>query len=205
MENEICELSAETADVLELGVILGRSQAFGLVAGRCSAAQAQSLRQLREEKKHLRLSPTWKDFCPRYLGMSGSQADRIIAMLDEFGPGYFELAQLTRISADTYRAVEPVVKDHALHYNGEVITLDPGNARKVAEAVAKLRREAAVKTPPVEKGMEGLILSIDKRFQQIVADIEHMANQSGDNWKLFSDVIDRMGRTLGRLIRENKL
>jgi hypothetical protein len=204
MENEIRELSAEDADLLELGVTLGHNQAFSLVAGRCSAAQAQSLRQLREERKYLKVSPTWKDFGPRYLGMSSSQADRIIAMLDEFGPGYFELAQLTRISADTYRAVEPVVKDHALHFNGEVITLDPENARKVAAAVAELRREAAVNPPRPEKQPEERILDIDKRFDRIIADIAHLARQNGDNWPLCAHSIIRMGSELGRLIEENR-
>ena len=205
MENEIREWTAEDAAVLDLGVVLGHGQAFGLVAGRCSAAQAQSLGRLREEKKYLKASPTWKEFCPKYLGMSSSQADRIIALLDEFGPGYFELAHLTRISADTYRAVEPVVKDHALHFNGEAITLDPENARKVAAAVAELRREAAVKPPRPTNGMGDLIADIDQRFEQIINDIEHMLSQGGDNWKQLSAAVDRMGIALGRLIKENRL
>ena len=36
--------------VLELGFALGQSHTFGLVAGRCSAAQAHGIRKLREEK-----------------------------------------------------------------------------------------------------------------------------------------------------------
>jgi hypothetical protein len=48
------DLSADTAAadaaLMELGFALGQSHTFGLVAGRCSAAQAQGLRQLRESK-----------------------------------------------------------------------------------------------------------------------------------------------------------
>ena len=202
MENEILELSAEGAEVLALGVTLGHGQAFGMVAGRCSAAQAQNLRCLREEKKYLKVSPTWKEFAPPYLGMSSSQADRIIAMLDEFGPGYFELAQLTRISAETYRAIEPVVKDHALHFNGEVIALDPENARKVAAAVAELRRGAAAK-PRTEKSPDERMLDIDRRFDRIIADMAHLVRQDADNWPLCAHSIIRMGAELGRLVQEN--
>jgi hypothetical protein len=84
---------------------------FGLIADRCSAAQAETLRRVREEKLYLKCSPKWEEFCRQYFGMSYSQADRIIRLLEKFGPNYFALSQLTRISADVYRAIEPAVKD----------------------------------------------------------------------------------------------
>ena len=49
MENQTCEQpSAE--DLVGLGVVLGQNQTFGLLAGRCSAAQAETIRRLRVEK-----------------------------------------------------------------------------------------------------------------------------------------------------------
>ena len=48
-EELIPELAAADVALLELGVVLGQNQAFGVVAGRCSAAQAQTIRRLREE------------------------------------------------------------------------------------------------------------------------------------------------------------
>jgi len=205
VENPFSGLSAEDAELLELGGVLGEHHAFALVAGRCSAAQAQCLKKLREEKKYKRLNPDWREFCAQYLNISGAQADRIIALLEEFGPGYFELSQLTRISADTYRAIAPVVKDHALHFNGEAIELNPENARRVAAAVAELRRAAAVKPPPAPKGMESAIEDIDKRFAQIVEDIEHLLRQSDQNWSQFAAAVDRMSLALARLIKENRI
>jgi hypothetical protein len=41
------ELPADDAELLDLGSVLGQNLTFGLVAGRCSAAQAASLRRLR--------------------------------------------------------------------------------------------------------------------------------------------------------------
>jgi hypothetical protein len=42
MKNEpLCELTAENVELLELGIALGQNHAFGVIAGRCSAAQAE--------------------------------------------------------------------------------------------------------------------------------------------------------------------
>ena len=82
----------------------------------------------------------WRDFCSRYLRMSGSQADKIIHLWEEFGEGFFKVAQLTRISPQTYRAIAPAVREEALHLNGEVIELRVENSRQLAEAVARHRR-----------------------------------------------------------------
>src|SRR3954452_24321488 len=133
-------------DLLKLGVSLGQAHTFGLVAGRCSAAQADHLRRLREEKRYVQLDPHWREFCPKYLGMSSSQADRIISYLDEFGPQFFQLSQLTRISADTYRAIAPAIRDGAIQAGGETVELAPENARQVAAAVAELRRDHGNRT-----------------------------------------------------------
>ena len=116
MENEVNE-------VLDLGVVLGQNQAFGLIAGRCSAAQAESIRRIRTEQLYKRVAEHWRDFCPQYLKMSGSQADNIIRLWEEFGAGYFEVAQLTRVSPETYRAIEPAVENGVLNLNGEQIEL----------------------------------------------------------------------------------
>ena len=47
---------------LDLGEWLGRRQAFSMVAGICSAADARSLNEIRENKKYKRLGLTWDDF-----------------------------------------------------------------------------------------------------------------------------------------------
>jgi len=62
--------AARDAALLDLGVALGQTHAFGLIAGRCSAAQAEGLRRLREDKLYKRLAETWDEFCRTYLQIS---------------------------------------------------------------------------------------------------------------------------------------
>jgi hypothetical protein len=143
-------LAAGDAALLELGVILGENFAFSLVAGRCTAASAESIRRLRNEKLYKRCTEKWDDFCPQYLKMSRVEADRTIKLLEEFGPTYFELSQLTRVSPETFRAIAPAIEDGVLHHNGEAIPLNADNSRKVAAAVAEMRSALPKKSPEQE-------------------------------------------------------
>jgi len=210
------ELAAEGAALLELGVVLGENHAFGLIAGRCSAAQAAGLRRLREEKLYKRCCEKWDDFCPRYLKMSRSEADRTIKLLDEFGPVYFELSQLTRVSAETYRAIEPAIQDGALHYEGEVIDLNPENARKIASAVAELRRTLPkasergslmqeIRDLGHEVHLVDRIAKLNQCCNAVIAEFEKI---SGDRSLpaarvLFNSALARVRTELGRVATEN--
>lgn len=151
-EELVSELSAEDA-LVELGFALGRNHAFGLIAGRCSAAQAEGIRRLREEKQYKKCCETWEEFCPNYLRMSRGEADRTIRILEEFGPAYFELSQLTRVSPEAFRTIAPAIYDGALHVDDEAIELNSENSRKVAAAVAELRRAIPKKdrTPELQQ------------------------------------------------------
>jgi hypothetical protein len=165
--------------MLDLGIALGQQHAFGLIAGRCSAAQAETLRRVREEKLYLKCSPTWAQFCAGYVGMSASQADRTIARLEEFGPNYFALSQLTRVSAETYRAIAPAVRDGTIECQGEIIELAPENVRKVAAAVAELRKAASPgKAPAPASGRQDLD-ELTRRFNELLADVRRAAEADG--------------------------
>jgi hypothetical protein len=132
---------------LDLGRLLGRREAFNIVAGRCSAADAAILRDIREQRLWEGYSENWGAFCSEYLHISKTAANRIIQMLNDFGTQYFEIAQLTRISPETYRMIAPSIHDGELHTNGEAIALIPENAEKVAAAVAALRTSAPKPQP----------------------------------------------------------
>ena len=169
-EQTLPESKAGENALVELGFALGQSHTFGLVAGRCSAAQAQGIRHLREEKLFKRLCEKWDDFCPRYLRMSRAEADRIIRHLQEFGPAYFELSQLTRISPETFRAIAPAVTDGVLHHKGEAIELTAGNSRKVIAVIAEMRRDLS-REPDVQQRIHGLA----ERCIAILAEIDRIA------------------------------
>src|SRR5262249_29960883 len=150
---------------------LGENLAFGVVSGRTAAAQAACLHRLREEKLFQALEPTWEQFCPRYLKISRAEADRTIRLWEEFGAGYFEMAQLTRVSTETYRTRAPAVKDGALHIDGEAIELNAETSDRVSAAVARLRRalprKAAPKKPHDIDGPRSRSMDLIREFQQI--------------------------------------
>jgi hypothetical protein len=165
------------AGVLELGVALGQSHTFGLVAGRCSAAQALAIRRLREEKLFKQCCDRWEDFCPNYLNMCRAEADRIIRLLEEFGPSYFELSQVIRISAETFRAIAPAVSDGVLLHKGEAIPINGENARKVAAAVVEIRsarpkNRAESNTPAAD--LKHQIHSLAERCVAMVAELDRV-------------------------------
>jgi hypothetical protein len=161
---------------LELGTLIGRRQAFSIIAGRCSAADAACLRQIRNQKSYRKLELGSKEFCSQHLGMSHTQANRLISYLDEFGPEYFDLAQLTGISPDEYRAIAPAVKDQAIHYNGQVIALLPENTGQLTAAVSGLRREAprtASATPTVSSAER--LRRVEHRSAEFLTEIRELA------------------------------
>lgn len=162
-EESNTDAAAAEAALLDLGVALGQTHAFGLIAGRCSAAQADTLRRLRDGRLYKRLTETWDDFCRGYLRISKTEADRTIRLLEEFGPAYFDVSQLTRISPETYRAIAPAIRNGMLHFQNEAIPLSPEHSRKVAAAVAELRRGIPKRTPSPES----------QRLLQELSDIEH--------------------------------
>jgi hypothetical protein len=207
MENPFPEIPAETAGLLTLGVALGENVAFGVVSGRTAAAQAACLQRVRQEKLFLALEPTWERFCPKYLQISRAEADRVIRLWEEFGSAYFEVAQLTRISADTYRAIAPAMSDGALHVDGEAIQLNPENSRRVADAVSRLRRAIPGRTVRKPRELDGLDLIEDLRLRSIalVQEFEAIAGKErdGENWPQLTAVLELLRSELARIAGEN--
>jgi len=192
---------------LDLGSVLGQSNAFGLVAGRCSAAQAACLHRLRKTREFQRVTRRWRDFCSRHLGIDGRNADKIIRLWEEFGPTYFELSQLVSIAPDTYRAIAPSIRDGAFHQNGEIIELIPDNARRLAAAIAPFRAGARPSRPARQLAPHEQLAALDKRCDAIVAELQHFSKRErcGENWLQFTKVLSRLAVSLNRLQRENGL
>ena len=126
---------SEAPDLLRL---LGQRRAFAAVAGRCTAAHAQLLRRIHDEKLYLRHAETWEKFCGPHLAVSRRHADRLISLLNRFGPIYFELSQLVGLSPEEYLAIEPTVRENSLLVDGEAVSLIPENAPMLLDAVGQL-------------------------------------------------------------------
>ncbi len=127
-------------EVYDLGAWIGRKQAFAELAGRCSAANAECMRQVRDRKMYRASKMSWKEFCKQRLGLSRGTANNIIRRLEEFGPAYFTLAQATGITPEQYRRIQGSVRGKALLHAGEEIPIQAENAPRLAAAVAELRR-----------------------------------------------------------------
>src|SRR6476620_6061258 len=77
-----------------LGRLLGRREAFNLVAARCTAAEVEAMRQIRDQKLYLKFAPDFNGFCVEQFHTGGPNINRMIRVLEEFGPRYYEFAQL---------------------------------------------------------------------------------------------------------------
>jgi len=197
----------DPAAALDLGSVLGHSHAFGLVAGRCAAAQASCLHRLRKSREFRRVTPCWRDFCSRYLGIDGRNADKIIRLWEEFGAAYFELAQLISITPDTYRALVPSIRDGALHLNGAIIELVPENSLRLAAAVAALRRPGQPGKPRRQLQPHQRLAALDRRCDALVAELQQFSHQErcGENWLQLTRILSRLCASLNRLQLENGL
>lgn len=133
----------------ELGRLVGRRDAFATIAGGCSAAEAESLRRVRDGKLYRHLGLTWEQFCKTRLGTSRQHIEKTLRLLDEFGPQYFHVAQSAHISPEEYRAIAPHVGEEGVRVNGAVVALLPENGDAVSAAVTELlRREKPAPAAP---------------------------------------------------------
>lgn len=131
---------------MELGKWVGRREAFGLMAGHCSAADVESLRRIKEGKlyeKHC----TWEEFCSRHLRMARRTVDRDIAYLKRFGTAFFTMRQLAHISLREYAQIAGHISDAGVRLDGEVIALLPENGEQLAGALKTLLERTGSAAP----------------------------------------------------------
>ncbi len=167
------ESNTEPPDNFELGTWLGRRQAFGLMSGKSAAADIQCLRQIRDNKLYRGKAANWREFCTQYVGASKTQVDRQIRYLEEFGPQFFELGALTRISPETYRLLAGRVSAAGLLVDGEVIPLVEENSARIARAVGEFRRRAGgSEARPQPDGFE----AVEKRLDEVIARLRGLPN-----------------------------
>jgi hypothetical protein len=133
-------------ELVDLGQWLGRRQAFGLLASRCTAADAECLKQMRDQQGYKKLGYNWNDFCEQKAGISRRYADKLIGHLEEFGVNYFRLAELTQMSSETYRLIAGAVSDEGIEHQGEKIALTPENRKRLVQAVEALKPAAPVRS-----------------------------------------------------------
>ena len=173
----------------DLGTWLGRRQAFSMVAGKASAADVECLRQIRDRKLYKAKTVKWGEFCDQYIGASKSHIDSEIRYLVEYGPQYFELAQITRIAPDAYRAIAQHVTSRGLELDGEAVPLVAENSQRLAAGVAELRKRAA---RPAGKALpaaesEDVFPDVEKLIKRLIEAMSAMPRfqkYDGRSWSL---------------------
>src|SRR5947208_6537624 len=91
--------------ILKVGVWLGRHQAFNLMAHRCTAADAECLKAIRDSGEYKKLGLTWAQFCEQHAGVSRPYADRQIDYIEKYGANYHRMAELMNLSEETYKLI----------------------------------------------------------------------------------------------------
>ena len=143
---------------LNLGQWLGRREAFGAMAGRCSAAEIECLRRIHNEKLYRGHASTWEEFCTKHLGACRRSVDANIRLFDELGAAYFHVAQLAHITPGEYRAIAPRMSAEGISANGETIPLLPENRDRIAAVIGEARaRGRKAPRPPKPAGFEAAL------------------------------------------------
>ena len=204
----------------DLGKWVGRSPAFGLIASKFTAADAECLKRIHAAEAYKILGLTWEEFCREHVGVSRVTAEKAIHHLEEFGEVYFRLSQIVRISPEAYRALAGSVKDNDLELAGERIPIVKENAARILAAVEALRGErqqtalqlAALRTD-VKAAREKLAARspsrLGERLRRVLAHIEACLAQAerlvaggivprSDRDRL-AHAIKRVGATLRKL------
>jgi hypothetical protein len=158
----------EVGESLELGTWIGRRQAFGMIAGKCSAADVECLRVIRDKKLYRSVGLDWDEFCYRHTGISRRYADQLIRQLEELGPAYFHLGEVMRISPRNFRLIASAVSDGALEHQGESIPIRPENVARLREAIEDMQKQAGAPEPAKEPSLE----SVERQLHRCLAVIE---------------------------------
>ena len=193
MENQPEVLNNPVTDdnAFELGQWLGRRQAFALIAGKTAAADVECLRRIRDGNLFRAKGIDWSGFCQKYAGITSSYANRLIRQYEEFGPNYFDLSRIMRISADSYRKIAEAVSEDGITFGGEKIPISPENSDRIAEAVNALRDQAGETATDNSKPQEGSVAAARRRLLACVAEMTRLFEvglEDGDREELANAV-----------------
>jgi hypothetical protein len=144
------EPGTNNASSFNLGQWMGRREAFGLIAGRCSAAEIEIVKKIRDEKLYQSYSRDWEEFCPRHLHAVRRSVDREISYLQRFGPAFFTVRQLTHVSVREYEAIAGHITEQGVHVDGAVIPLHSDATDQLSTALEELLKRVGARDRQAE-------------------------------------------------------
>lgn len=154
---------------IDLGSWTGLQKAFATVAGSCSAARAQCLKQVRESGMLDDIGLTWDEFCKDYAGLSRPHADSLIRQYEQFGDAYFRLSEIARVSSKTFQQIASRVDPDAIEIGGERVALIPENAPRIRAAIQTLREQ--VRRPPAPPRPPAGVVELQVRVEAVADDV----------------------------------
>ena len=181
---------------LGLGVWLGRHQAFDLIAKRCSAADAECLKAIRDNGEYKALGLTWAEFCEQHAGVSRVYADRQIHYIEEYGINIFRMAEVMNISEDTYKLIAGSVNDEGIEIEGQRVPLVRENRRRIQAAVKSIRAKQKER-PPDETG----VTALRQRFDGLLNDAIDLAQSAAHRLDVMALLKESQGK-IERLAEE---
>ena len=146
---------------------LGRRDVFTLIAGRCSAAEAACLREIRERKLYVDSAPSWDEFCRLRLKSSRHKFDTVIRQLDEHGPQFFHANQAHRLTEPEYIALKEHFTEQGMTAGGQLILWGEDNMERIGDAIGKLRAIVAPKPAKKAVTFESLLERLDSLNTQL--------------------------------------
>jgi hypothetical protein len=155
-----------TTPNLDPATWLGRSQAFGLIAHQCTAAQAECLRAIHQTEAYKSLGLNWEQFCDQHVGMHN---------LDEFGATYFRLAEIVHLSPDLYRHLLPKIDGQTIEISGHEVPIVPENATRIRTAVQLLRADLQKSRDDLTRRTNPSITGIQIRLDACIDDMSRIA------------------------------
>jgi hypothetical protein len=173
--SEQVEKQAKDVSMVNLGAWLGRHQAFAVIANRCSAADAECLKAIRDKGEYKELGLTWEEFCLKHAGITREYADQMIRCSEQYGENYRRMTEVVPMSPTTYKLIGSAVTDKGLELHGECIPLTRENSGKIAAAVKTLCKEARASKRPALITIGSVSKSLDKVVQSVL----DIANEPG--------------------------
>jgi hypothetical protein len=155
------------SQAMETGLWTGRQQAFAMMSAKTSAAKAATIKELRDARAYEVLGLTWDNFCPQYLGVCRASADAIIRRYNDLGANYFRLAEICRVSPETYQAVAKNIQGDTIELNGESLALTAENAHKIRAGIRRLRGQLDAALDKNTEVVSDLFFRIDRLTKDI--------------------------------------
>jgi hypothetical protein len=183
----------------ELMRMIGRHEAFGVMANRTTSAWAETLKQIKDRKIYKQMGLTWNEFCPKFLSISTDKADRVIRDLEEFGDMYFMLSEVTRLSRDQFRAIQGNIQDGKLLIGEEQVDISKGNQDRIREFIASVQMEAQLSKVELAKVKEAECKAkktadtVKRAFESVREELNELKSQEE---KLFPNVSSVMRQLL---------